>query len=49
MNSIPEEFQIKELVRQDTYLVNGELKNGQGKLLRFFLLFLLPKSMHLLC
>jgi glyceraldehyde-3-phosphate dehydrogenase (NADP+) len=26
MNAIPEEFQIKTLLNQDTYLVDGELK-----------------------
>jgi glyceraldehyde-3-phosphate dehydrogenase (NADP+) len=26
-----EEFQIKTLLNQDTYLVNGELKNGMVK------------------
>lgn len=31
MNSIPEEFKIKTLVHQDTYLVNGELKKWTGK------------------
>ncbi|WP_369764762.1 NADP-dependent glyceraldehyde-3-phosphate dehydrogenase [Flavobacterium sp. WC2429] len=31
MNFIPEEFQIKELLNQDTYLVNGELKNWEGQ------------------
>jgi glyceraldehyde-3-phosphate dehydrogenase (NADP+) len=31
MNAIPEEFQIKTLLNQDTYLVNGELKNGKVK------------------
>ncbi|MGO4817699.1 NADP-dependent glyceraldehyde-3-phosphate dehydrogenase [Flavobacterium sp. W22_SRS_FP1] len=31
MNSIPEEFQIKELLNQDTYLVNGELKKWEGQ------------------
>jgi glyceraldehyde-3-phosphate dehydrogenase (NADP+) len=30
MNAIPEEFQIKTLLNQDTYLVNGE-KNGKVK------------------
>jgi glyceraldehyde-3-phosphate dehydrogenase (NADP+) len=29
MNAIPEEFQIKTLLNQDTYLVDGELKNGK--------------------
>jgi hypothetical protein len=29
MNAIPEEFQT--LLNQDTYLVNGELKNGKVK------------------
>lgn len=31
MNTIPEEFQIKELLNQDTYLVNGELKKWEGQ------------------
>lgn len=31
MNLIPEEFKIKELLHQDTYLVNGELKKWTGK------------------
>jgi glyceraldehyde-3-phosphate dehydrogenase (NADP+) len=31
MNAIPEEFQIKTLLNQDTYLVDGELKNGKVK------------------
>ncbi|MES2238705.1 MAG: NADP-dependent glyceraldehyde-3-phosphate dehydrogenase [Bacteroidota bacterium] len=31
MNSIPEEFKIKELLHQDTYLVDGELKKWTGK------------------
>lgn len=31
MNFIPEEFQIKDLLNQDTYLVNGELKNWEGQ------------------
>ncbi|MFC5684128.1 NADP-dependent glyceraldehyde-3-phosphate dehydrogenase [Flavobacterium sp. MAHUQ-51] len=31
MNSIPEEFKIKTLLHQDTYLVNGELKKWTGK------------------
>ena len=31
MNSIPEEFQIKTLLNQDTYLVNGELKKWTGQ------------------
>ncbi|WP_417939759.1 NADP-dependent glyceraldehyde-3-phosphate dehydrogenase [Flavobacterium sp. RS13.1] len=31
MNAIPEEFQIKELINQNTYLVDGELKNWKGK------------------
>jgi glyceraldehyde-3-phosphate dehydrogenase (NADP+) len=29
MNTIPEEFQIKDLLNQDTYLINGELKSGR--------------------
>jgi hypothetical protein len=35
MNAIPEEFQIKTLLNQDTYLVDGELKNGKVKHQRF--------------
>ncbi|MEL1242215.1 NADP-dependent glyceraldehyde-3-phosphate dehydrogenase [Flavobacterium flavipallidum] len=31
MNLIPEEFKIKELLHQDTYLVDGELKKWTGK------------------
>ncbi|UQD56619.1 NADP-dependent glyceraldehyde-3-phosphate dehydrogenase [Flavobacterium sp. K5-23] len=31
MNVIPEEFQIKELLNQNTYLVNGELKKWEGQ------------------
>ncbi|MDX6183433.1 NADP-dependent glyceraldehyde-3-phosphate dehydrogenase [Flavobacterium sp. Fl-77] len=31
MNLIPEEFQIKTLINQDTYLVNGELKKWTGQ------------------
>jgi glyceraldehyde-3-phosphate dehydrogenase (NADP+) len=31
MNTIPEEFQIKTPLIQDTYLVNGELKKWTGK------------------
>lgn len=31
MNTIPEEFQIKDLLNQDTYLVNGELKRWEGQ------------------
>lgn len=31
MNAIPNEFQIDNLLHQDTYLVNGELKNWTGK------------------
>jgi glyceraldehyde-3-phosphate dehydrogenase (NADP+) len=31
MNAIPEEFQIKTLLNQDTYLVNGELKKWEGQ------------------
>ncbi|GGA88129.1 NADP-dependent glyceraldehyde-3-phosphate dehydrogenase [Flavobacterium palustre] len=31
MNSIPEEFKIKTLLHQDTYLVDGELKKWTGK------------------
>jgi glyceraldehyde-3-phosphate dehydrogenase (NADP+) len=35
MNAIPEEFQIKTLLNQDTYLVNGELKNGWSNISSF--------------
>lgn len=31
MNNIPTEFQIKNLLNQDTYLVNGELKKWTGE------------------
>lgn len=31
MNTIPEEFQIKDLLNQDTYLINGELKKWEGE------------------
>jgi glyceraldehyde-3-phosphate dehydrogenase (NADP+) len=31
MNAIPEEFQIKTLLNQDTYLVDGELKKWEGQ------------------
>lgn len=31
MSLIPEEFQIKDLINQDTYLVNGELKQWTGQ------------------
>ncbi|MCG9790899.1 NADP-dependent glyceraldehyde-3-phosphate dehydrogenase [Flavobacterium algicola] len=31
MNAIPEEYQIKEILNQDTYLVNGELKAWTGQ------------------
>lgn len=31
MNIIPEDFQIKEILHQDTYLVNGELKKWTGE------------------
>ncbi|MCW2118566.1 NADP-dependent glyceraldehyde-3-phosphate dehydrogenase [Flavobacterium sp. 7A] len=31
MNAIPEEYQIKEILNQDTYLVNGELKKWTGQ------------------
>ncbi|WP_158727998.1 MULTISPECIES: NADP-dependent glyceraldehyde-3-phosphate dehydrogenase [unclassified Flavobacterium] len=31
MNVIPEEYQIKSLLNQDTYLVNGELKKWEGQ------------------
>lgn len=36
MNSIPEEFQIKTLIHQDTYLVDGELKKWTGKTTEVF-------------
>jgi glyceraldehyde-3-phosphate dehydrogenase (NADP+) len=38
MNAIPEEFQIKTLLNQDTYLVDGELKRSKtsGVLNDFF-------------
>jgi hypothetical protein len=29
--NVPEEFQIKTLLNQDTYLVNGELKKWEGQ------------------
>ena len=32
MNTIPEEFQIKTILNQDTYLVNGELKKWTGEM-----------------
>ena len=31
MSLIPEEFEIKSLINQDTYLVNGELKQWTGQ------------------
>ena len=31
MSFIPEEYQIKDLINQDTYLVNGELKQWTGQ------------------
>lgn len=31
MNSIPEAFQIKDVLNQDTYLINGELKKWEGE------------------
>jgi glyceraldehyde-3-phosphate dehydrogenase (NADP+) len=31
MNFIPEEYQINDLLNQDTYLLNGELKNWEGQ------------------
>ncbi|MFT5251567.1 MAG: glyceraldehyde-3-phosphate dehydrogenase (NADP+) [Flavobacteriales bacterium] len=31
MNTIPEEFQIKDLLNQDIYLINGELKKWEGQ------------------
>jgi glyceraldehyde-3-phosphate dehydrogenase (NADP+) len=37
----------KELLNQDTYLVNGELKKGKGKLLQYSPLFHQQKNMHL--
>lgn len=36
MNSIPEEFKIKTLLHQDTYLVDGELKKWTGKTTEVF-------------
>ncbi|HTG67184.1 MAG TPA: NADP-dependent glyceraldehyde-3-phosphate dehydrogenase [Flavobacterium sp.] len=36
MNLIPEEFKIKELLHQDTYLVDGELKKWTGKTTEVF-------------
>lgn len=36
MNTIPEEFQIKEQLIQDTYLVNGELKKWTGKTVQVY-------------
>ena len=38
MNKIPQEFQINSLLIQDTYLVNGELKEWMetGQPYRFF-------------
>jgi glyceraldehyde-3-phosphate dehydrogenase (NADP+) len=36
MNSIPEEFKIKALLHQDTYLVDGELKKWTGKTTEVF-------------
>ena len=32
MNTIPEEFQIKEVLNQDTYLINGELRKWTGEM-----------------
>ncbi len=32
MNTIPEEFQIKTILNQDTYLVDGELKKWTGEM-----------------
>ena len=31
MNTIPEEYQIKGLLNQDTYLLNGELVQWEGQ------------------
>jgi len=31
MSLIPEEYQIKTLINQETYLVNGELKHWSGQ------------------
>ncbi|GIZ08621.1 NADP-dependent glyceraldehyde-3-phosphate dehydrogenase [Flavobacterium sp. UMI-01] len=31
MNSIPQEYQIKEVLHQDTYLIDGELKKWTGE------------------
>ena len=33
MSTIPSEFQITNLLNQDTYLVNGELKKWEGETL----------------
>jgi glyceraldehyde-3-phosphate dehydrogenase (NADP+) len=44
MNAIPEEFQIKTLLNQDTYLVDGELKNGKVKHQRCSQRFLQEKN-----
>jgi hypothetical protein len=44
MNVIPEEFQISTLLNQDTYLIDGELKNGPEGQLQFFQRFHLQKN-----
>jgi glyceraldehyde-3-phosphate dehydrogenase (NADP+) len=31
MNTIPEEFQIKDLINQDTYLLNGKVEKWEGQ------------------
>jgi glyceraldehyde-3-phosphate dehydrogenase (NADP+) len=36
MNTIPEQFQIKEIVHQNTYLIDGELKKWNGKTTNVF-------------
>jgi len=46
MEVIPQEYQIHTLVNQDTYLVNGELKNGQEKQLPYIQLFPLLQTMR---
>jgi glyceraldehyde-3-phosphate dehydrogenase (NADP+) len=46
MNTIPEEFQINTLLNQDTYLVDGELKNGRSNHSSFFRQYLLQQNMH---
>jgi hypothetical protein len=46
MNTIPEEFQINDLLNQDTYLLNGEVKKWRVKLLLYFLLFRQQKNIY---